>query len=434
MMNVVIVGRPNVGKSSLFNRMINRRKAVVEEVPGVTRDRLLERVLWSGKEFSLTDTGGYIPSKAERIDVLVARQVDLALADGDLILFVVDAKDGVTALDRDIAASLRKKDKTVFLVVNKIDSMRKEPAMYEFYQLGFKEVFTVSSAHGRGIGDLMDGITALIPGREKAHAHRTIKLAIIGKPNVGKSSLFNSIIEEERVIVDEQPGTTRDAIDTEIEFEDKKVTLIDTAGIRRKPRVASDLEYHTIKRALGALHECDVALVIVDGSEELSRQDKRLIALAGGSAGTVVVLLNKMDLVPKEEWSDALQYFRDELVYVTYLLMVPVSAKEGFGVRDALRIAIDAHLRSSMRYDSGKLNEIVMDAVSRAPHRRIGKHRVVFFGCSQTGQNPPRITFYTNRPDDITQDYRRYLEKQLRNHIPLLGIPLVISFRRSKKR
>ena len=433
MMSVVIVGRPNVGKSSLFNRIIHHRKAVVEEVSGVTRDRLLEWAEWQGKEFHLTDTGGYVPSKADRIDMLVAQQVDLAIAEGDIILFVVDARDGVTALDKEIAGSLRKNGKAVLLVVNKIDSTKKEPHMYEFYQMGFQEVFPVSSIHGRGVADLLDRIVTSIPREERRKQQRCIQLAIIGKPNVGKSSFFNSIIKEERVIVDEQPGTTRDAIDTEITFEGSRLKLIDTAGIRRKPRVTTGLEYYTIKRAINALQECDIALVMVDGSVEISRQDKRLIALAERSAGTVIILLNKMDLVPREQWNEVLQYFKNELVYIPYLLLVPVSAKESYGVHDALRIAIDTQKRSSMKFDNGKLNEIVMDAVIRAPHKRIGKKKVVFFGCSQVSKNPPRISFYTNRPDDITREYRRYLEKQIRKQISLLGIPLLFSFKRSKK-
>jgi GTP-binding protein len=433
MLNVVIVGRPNVGKSSLFNRIIRQRKAVVEEISGVTRDRLLERAEWQGKEFYLTDTGGYVPSKADRIDSLVARQVDLAIAEGDIVLFVVDVRDGITPLDREIAGSLRKNGKEVLLVINKVDSTKMESSRYEFHQMGFADVFPVSSIHGRGIGDLLDRVVSSIPVEQRAEIQKAIHAAIIGKPNVGKSSFFNALIEEERVIVDETPGTTRDAIDTEITFEGSRVKLVDTAGIRRKPKVTSDLEYYTVKRAFNALKDCDVALVMVDGSVELSRQDKRLINLAERSAGAVIVLLNKMDLVPREQWNEALSYFRHELSYVPYLLLIPVSAKERFGVHDALRIAIDTHLRGSEKFDAEELNEIVMDAVARAPHKRIGKRKVVFSGCRQIGTNPPRIALYTNRPDDITQEYRRYLEKQLRKQIALLGIPLFMVFRRSKR-
>ncbi len=432
MTSVVIVGRPNVGKSSLFNRIIRGRKAVVEEISGVTRDRLLERAEWQGKEFHLTDTGGYIPSKGDKIDTLVARQVDLAIAEGDIILFVVDAHDGVTPLDKEIAASLMKNGKSVFLVVNKVDSNKREPSMYEFYQLGFRNVFAVSSIHGRGVADMLDGILPLISGANERRRGRFIELAIVGKPNVGKSSLFNAIIEEERVIVDDAPGTTRDAIDTELIFEGNHVRLIDTAGIRRKPRVSTDLEYYTVKRAINALRECDVALVMVDGSVDITRQDKRLIALAERSAGAVIVLLNKMDLMPRQRWQDVLNYFREALSYLWHLLLVPVSAKESYGVHDALRIAIDTHERSAQKMDNEKLNGILLDAVSRAPHKRIGKKKVHFFGCRQIGNSPPHICFYTNRPEDITEEYRRYLEKQIRKEMALVGIPLIISFKRRK--
>lgn len=433
MTSVVIVGRPNVGKSSLFNRIIRGRKAVVEEVPGVTRDRLLERAEWQGKEFHLTDTGGYVPSRGDKIDVLVAKQVDLAITEGDIILFVVDARDGITAIDREIATSLRKNGKPVFLVVNKVDSGKGESSMYQFYQLGFRDVFAVSSIHGRGVGDLLDGILPLISGAKNRRGERFVELAIIGKPNVGKSSFFNAIIEEERVIVDETPGTTRDAIDTEITFEGVKVRLIDTAGIRRKPRVTTDLEYYTVKRAINALRECDVALVMVDGSVDITRQDKRLIALAERSAGAVLVILNKMDLVPRQQWQDVLNYFRQELNYLSYLLLVPVSAKESYGVHDALRIAVDTYRRSALKMDNERLNAILKDATTRAPHKRIGKKRVHFFGCRQVSSNPPRIACYTNRPDDITSEYQRYLEKRLREEMSLIGIPLLISFKRSRR-
>ncbi len=433
MKNVVIVGRPNVGKSALFNRIIHRRKAVVEAISGVTRDRLLQRAEWRGKSFYLTDTGGYVPSKADRITSLVSQQVDLAIDEGDIILFTVDAIEGVTPLDREIADSLRKNGKRVFLVVNKVDNEKREQVIYDFFKLGFERIFPVSSIHGRGVAELLDEIVKLIPEEKLEDVEKRIKLAIIGRPNVGKSSFFNRIIDEERVIVDEKPGTTRDAIDTDVEFEGEKLTIIDTAGIRRKPRVRTDLEYYTIKRAIGALLLCDVAMVMVDGSVEITRQDKRLIALSGRSAGTITVLLNKMDLVSKRLWNDVIHYFHDALPYIPYLLTLPISAKRGDGVFDAVRIAIDAYKRSSARMDNEELNQIIRDAVSRLPHKRIGKKKVFILGCRQVSQNPPQIIFYTNVPDDISNDYQRYLEKRIREVFPLNGIPLVMKFKRRRK-
>lgn len=434
MKNVVIVGRPNVGKSSLFNRIIHRRKAVVEEMPGVTRDRLLERTEWNDRSFYLTDTGGYVPSKTDRITTLVSKQVDLAIDEGDIILFTVDAIEGVTPLDREIADSLRRNGKNVFLVVNKVDNAKREQVIYSFFKLGFKRVFPVSSIHGRGVAELLDEIVKLIPEERREAPTERIKLAIIGKPNVGKSSLFNRIINEERVIVDEEPGTTRDAIDTDLEFEGEKLTIIDTAGIRRKPRIKTDIEYYTIKRAINALLLCDVAMVMVDGSVEITRQDKRLIALSYRSAGCVIILLNKMDLVPKRLWNDVSRYFHDALPYIPYLLALPISAKRGDGVFDAVRIAIDGYKRSSTLLDNEELNQIIKDAVSYFPHKRIGKKRVFISGCKQVSQNPPQVVFFTNFPDDIAKDYKRYLEKKIREVFPLGGIPLVMKFRARRKR
>ena len=433
MINVVIVGRPNVGKSSLFNRIINKRKAVVESVSGVTRDRLLQRAEWRGKSFYLTDTGGYIPTKTDRISTLVSQQVDLAIDEGEIILFTVDALEGVTPLDKEIADTLRRSGKKVFLVVNKVDNEQRERVIYDFYKLGFKIIFPVSSIHGRGVAELLDEIAELIVEEKIERDEERIKLAIIGRPNVGKSSLFNRIIDEERVIVDEEPGTTRDAIDTDLIFEDEKVTLIDTAGIRRKPRIDTDLEYYTIKRAINALLVCDAAMVMVDGSVDITRQDKRLIALAGRSAGTVVIILNKMDLVPRKLWNDVIRYFNDALPYMTYLLTVPISAKRGDGVFDAVRITIDAYKRSSIKMDNEVLNGVLRNAVDNFPHKRIGKKKVIFPGASQISRNPPQIVFYTNFPDKISKDYKRYLEKKIRIAYPLSGVPLVLKFLRGKK-
>ncbi|TET24180.1 MAG: ribosome biogenesis GTPase Der [Candidatus Cloacimonadota bacterium] len=430
MMNVVIVGRPNVGKSTLFNRIIRQRKAVVEAVSGVTRDRLLQRAEWGGKSFYITDTGGYIPSETDRITTLVAQQVDLAIEDGHIILFTVNEREGLTPLDREIAESLRKNGKIVILVVNKVDNLKREQEMVDFYGLGFKKVFPVSSIHGRGVADLLEEIITLIPEEQSWKENDRTKLAIIGIPNLGKSSFFNRIINEERVIVDEKPGTTRDAIDTEIEFEGEQLTIIDTAGIRRKPRITTDLEYYTIKRAISTLLECDIALVMVDGSVDITRQDKRLIALAGRSAGTIVILLNKMDLVPRKLWNDALHYFRNALVYIPSVLTVPISAKNGDGVFDALRIALDAHTRSSLQMDNQALNELIANAVHRSAPKRVGKKKVYIYGCRQVSRNPPCLVVYTSHPDDITRQYQRYLEKKVREHFSLQGIPLVMKFQK----
>lgn len=433
MKNVVIVGRPNVGKSSLFNRIVGRRKAVVEELPGVTRDRLLERAEWAGKVFLLTDTGGYVPSKRDHIENLVAEQVSLAIEEGDIVLLTVDAVEGITALDKEIAQTLRKNGKKVFLVVNKVDNEKRENGSFDFLSLGFNEMFAVSSIHGRGVAELLDALVKLIPEEQYREVKPRIKLAIIGRPNVGKSSFFNSVIKEERVIVDEKPGTTRDAIDTDMRFEGEKITIIDTAGIRRKPKIKTDVEYYTIKRAINALINCDVALVMVDGSVDITRQDKRLIALAGKTAGCILILLNKMDLVPKRMWDKVIQYFRNELPYIPYLFMLPISAKKNLFVFDAIRIAIDGYKRSSQKMNNETLNDILREAVSNFPHKRIGKKRVFMNGCRQVANSPPVVVFYTNFPSDIAAEYVRYLEKKIREHFSLLGIPMVMKFRKRKQ-
>lgn len=434
MINVVIVGRPNVGKSSLFNRIIRKRKAVVEESSGVTRDRLLKRAEWAGKSFYLTDTGGYVPSMTDRITYMVARQVDLAVDEGDVILFVVDGMEGVTPLDKEIAGLLRKNEKKIILVVNKIDNTRREKNSYDFYKLGFERVFPVSSMHGRGVGDLLDEVVKYIPEKEPYEQNKGIRMAIVGKPNVGKSSFFNKIIEEERVIVDETPGTTRDAIDTDIEFEDEKITLIDTAGIKRKQKMKSDLEYYTFKRAINALLDCDVALVIVDGSVDITRQDKRIISLAYRAAGAVLILLNKMDLIQKEMWNEVMQYFHHELRYIPDVLLVPISAKRGDSVFDSVRIAIDTYKRSSTLFAKKTLRKVVGDAVSELQPRRFGKKKVVVYGSKQVAKNPPCIVFYSNFPRKISSEYRKYLEKSIRKHFSLLGIPLILKFKSKKKK
>jgi GTP-binding protein len=434
MLNVVIVGRPNVGKSSLFNRIIRERKAVVEEVSGVTRDRLLKRTEWGGKSFYLTDTGGYVPSRNDRITSLVAKQVALAVDKGDVILFTVDGMEGITPLDKEIARELRKNEKQVILVVNKIDNAKREKNTYDFYKLGFEKVFPVSGIHSRGVGDLLDEVVKYIHQRISFEESKRIRMAIVGKPNVGKSSFFNKIIEEERVIVDETPGTTRDAVDTDIEFEDEKLTLIDTAGIKRKQKMKTDVEYYTFKRAINALLDCDVALVMVDGSVDITRQDKRIISLAYRAAGGVLILLNKMDLVQKEMWNEVMQYFHHELRYIPDILLLPISAKRGDSVFDSIRIAVDTYKRSSTLFSKKMLRKVIGDAVSELPPKRLGKKRVHVYGSKQVSKNPPCIVVYSNFPGHISSEYRKYLEKNIRKQFLLLGIPLVLKFKTKKKK
>lgn len=440
---VVIVGRPNVGKSTLFNRLIRRRVAVVEDSPGVTRDRLYAETEWRGKRFVVVDTGGILFGDEDPLVEQIRVQAEVALAEADVILFLADATTGVTDDDKDLANRLRSVRKPIFIVVNKADNPNRDLYANEFYALGLGDVWPVSGLHGRGVADLLDEVVVLLPeGDELEEGPDEIKLAIVGRPNVGKSSLLNAFTGEQRSIVSNIPGTTRDAIDTQIVFQDETFRLIDTAGMRRKGKIQGTVEYYMVNRAVRALERADCALVVIDGVEGLTDGDKRIAKLAHDSGRACVFAVNKWDQVepgdplvntksaPKK---DFVRILRDQVPELGYAPVVFTSAIESLGLQPVLRTVLKVLENYSFRLSTGVFNRLIEEAMYRRPYSSKGKAFKVYY-ATQVGTRPPHFILFCNDPDLMHFSYKRYLENQIRRQYPLEGTPIRLTARSSHER
>jgi GTP-binding protein len=434
---VAIVGRPNVGKSALFNRLVGQRLAIVEDVPGVTRDRLYAETDWQGRRFAVVDTGGLRSRPHEPIDARVRAQAEVAIEQADLVLFVVDARDGVIPEDREIAERLRQTRLPVLLVANKVDHPSQEAAAHEFYSLGLGDPIAVSATHGRAVGDLLEAIVALLPDIEAAPpAERPVAVAVVGRPNVGKSSLINIMLGEERVIVDAAPGTTRDAVDTLCERSGRRYLLIDTAGLRRRARVGHAVEAYSAARTRRAIERADVAVLVLDASTPVTDQDQRIAAAAAAAGCGVVVAMNKWDLVAPEPGLDRQreQAARAALRFVNYAPLVRVSAARGWGV-DTLFDTVDrvaANHRS--RIGTGVLNRILGEAVAaQPPPADAAGRRLRLYYATQPQAAPPTVVLFVNEPSRMPEAYRRYLERVIRSQVDLTGVPLRLVLRRRRE-
>lgn len=431
-LTVAIVGRPNVGKSTLFNRIVGRRVSIVDDKPGVTRDRIYGQSEWNGRKFTIIDTGGVEPASKDIILSQMRRQVEFAIDTADVIIFLVDSKDGMTPADQDIATILRKSGKPVILTVNKVDNFDDITQHYEFYGLGFDDPIFISASHGLAVGDLLDKVVSLKPDdTEDEEEEDVIHVAVVGRPNVGKSSLVNSILGEERVIVSDIPGTTRDAIDTRIEVDGKKITIIDTAGMRRKSRVNEDIEFYSNVRALGAVDRSDVVLIVLDATQEIAEQDKRIAGLAheGGKASIFVV--NKWDLVEKDAFTmnEFRENIRKEFSFMTYAPIVFISAKTGQRVPRILELINFVMDQYTLRVKTRLLNELVEEvtAIVEPPSFK-GKKLKVYY-ATQTGIKPPTFVFFINDIKLFHFSYVRYLENKIRETFGLEGTPVIIKGR-----
>jgi len=430
---VAIVGRPNVGKSTFFNRLVEERKAIVDDISGVTRDRQYGIADWNGKTFNVIDTGGFVPESEDVFEREIKKQVLIAVEEASAIIFLTDTSTGITHLDEAMADLLRRATKPVFLTVNKVDNNSRMLEATEFYQLGFDNIFFISATSGSGTGELLDAVTALIPEDDQSGAATDLpKIAIIGQPNVGKSSLLNALVGKERTIVSDIAGTTRDTIHTHYNLFQKDFILIDTAGIRRKAKVHEDLEFYSVIRAIKAMDEADVCLLMIDAVKGISAQDLNIFSMIVKKGKGVVVLVNKWDLV-KKETNSAIEYekeLKQRFSPFTDLPILFISAKEKTRIFKAIEIALEVGENRKRKIPGAKLNEIMLKAVESYHAPVVRGHAVKIKYISQLPTVVPSFAFFTNFPDDIKQPYRNYLENQLRKHFNFKGVPVRIYFRK----
>ena len=429
---VAIVGRPNVGKSTLFNRIIGRRHAIVDDAPGVTRDRHYGEAEWAGKSFTLVDTGGYVPASDDTMETAIREQAEVAIDEANLILFVVDAGSGIVPAEREIADILRKAGKRVVLVANKSDGDKKESGLGEFYQLGLGDPVPVSALVGRKVGDLLDLITRDIPVSEAMEDDPRIKIAIIGRPNVGKSSLVNALLQEDRHIVTDIPGTTRDPIDAVLKYYGEELLLIDTAGLRRKAKVKESVELFSAVRTLKSIERCDVAVILVDAVEGIEHQDLRIVETAMEKHTPALIAVNKWDLVEKDDRT-AVAYeraVRDRLRIYDFLPVMFVSALTRQRIYKLLDTVKQIHQEAQKRITTSQLNDrLLPDIQTHPPRSRSGKEIKIKF-ITQVKSAPPVFAFFCNDPRLIDDTYVRFLENRLREHFGFMGVPLVITLKK----
>ncbi|MDQ3549926.1 MAG: ribosome biogenesis GTPase Der [Bacteroidota bacterium] len=431
---VAIVGRPNVGKSTFFNRLLEQRKAIVEDTPGVTRDRQYGVAEWNGKSFNVIDTGGFVPHSKDVFEREIRKQVAIAVDEASAIIFMVDVTTGITDLDEAVADMLRRSTKPIFVIVNKVDNNQRQLEATEFYSLGFTNVYFISSISGSGTGEVLDAVTSVIPldvpsdDEEK----KLPRFAIIGQPNVGKSSLLNALIGAERTIVSDIAGTTRDTIHTYYNLYNKEFILIDTAGIRRKTKVHEDIEFYSVIRAIKALDEADVCLLILDAEKGVAAQDLNIFSLAARKGKGLVVLVNKWDLIEKET-STAKEFekeLKERFAPFTDVPILFISATEKTRINKAMEVALDVYENRQRKIPTAKLNDVLLKAIESYHPPVIRGNPVKIKYVTQLPTVVPSFAFFCNYPDDIKQPYKNYLENQVRQHFNFKGVPVRIFFRK----
>jgi GTPase len=429
---VAITGRPNVGKSTFFNRMLEQRKSIVDDVSGVTRDRQYGVAEWNGKAFNVIDTGGFVADSHDIFEREIRKQVYTAIEESNAIIFMVDVTTGITNLDQDMAELLRRSPKPVYLVVNKVDNHTRQLEAAEFYSLGFEKIFFLSSISGTGTGELLDEICKRIP-EEKIEEPGTLpKFAIIGQPNVGKSSLLNALTGQERTIVSEIAGTTRDAVHTTYNLFNKEFVLIDTAGIRRKKKVSEDLEFYSVIRAISAVDEADVCILLLDAEKGITAQDLNIFSLAAKKGKGIVVLVNKWDLVKKETNTarDYEKILKQKLAPFNDVPIIFISATEKLRIFQAMEMALKVYENRQQKISTSKLNEVMQKAMESYHAPVVRGHAVKIKFVTQLPTAVPSFAFFCNYPLDIKTPYKNYLENQLRENFDLKGVPVRIFFRK----
>ena len=430
---VAIVGRPNVGKSTLFNRLVQRREAIVDSVSGVTRDRHYGKSDWNGKEFSVIDTGGYIVGSDDIFEGEIRKQVQLAIEESDIIVFVVDVEDGITPMDSEVAKILRKVKKPIFIAVNKVDNAMRVADAVEFYNLGLGDYHTISSINGSGTGDILDAIVAKIPEAEEVDIEKEElpRFAVVGRPNAGKSSFINALIGEDRNIVTNIAGTTRDSIDTKYNRFGFDFNLVDTAGIRKKSKVKEDLEFYSVMRAVRTIEYSDVVILMVDATRGFESQDQNIFWLADKNRKGVIILINKWDLVEKETntMRDFEAQVRRQIAPFTDVPIIFTSVLTKQRLLKAIETAVEVFENRKRRIPTSKLNETMLEIVQQnSPPATKGKYVKIKY-CMQLPTPTPQFAFFSNLPQYVKEPYKRYVENQLREHYNFSGVPITIYFR-----
>lgn len=438
---VALVGRPNVGKSTLFNRMVGERMAVVSEKPGTTRDRLYADTEWNGIPFTVVDTGGIevlsgwhtepLSEDSERFLPLIRQQAQIAIQDADIVIHVVDGQAGLTAADREVAEILRRSRKPTIIAVNKMESIQRHDEAFEFYELGLGEVIPISAVHGTNTGDLLDAIVEAFPPADPEEDDDSIKVAILGRPNVGKSTLLNRLLGQERAMVSPIAGTTRDAIDIRLAWEGEQFTIIDTAGIRRRGRIEPGVEKYSVIRALKALKRSDVSLLLIDAVEGITAQDSHIAGMITDEAKGVVVLVNKWDAIDKDNYTMTAftELIRQQLNFLPYVPILFISAQKGQRVHQVLPTVLEVNAARHQRIPTSELNRIVRDATAKHPPPSKGGIRVKFFYTTQVQVAPPTFVFFVNKSEWVHFTYQRYLENRIRELYPFTGTPIRLFFR-----
>lgn len=450
---IAIIGRPNTGKSTLFNRLVGKQSAIVHHSSGVTRDRNYGEVEWTGKKFFLIDTGGFVPDSEEKFEKAIRTQIKQAIEESDMILFVTDAKNGLHPVDKELAEMIRKysNKKEIILIANKIDTVEKEPQLLEFYSLGLGEPFALSAINGYNSGDLLDLITASIETGDDEDDDKRIKFAIIGKPNAGKSSVANALLKEERNIVTDIPGTTRDTIDSMIKYHGDEIVLIDTAGLRRKTKIKESVEFYSTIRTYKAIERCDVALLVIDATElleelnkssdirlatfKLDSQDVKIIEEVLRLKKGLLIIINKWDLVEKS--SNTAKIFEkkisEHLRSYTFLKFIFISALTKQRIHKVLEDAKEIYDERSKKIKTSELNELILNEIRLTPPQSLRGKEIKINYITQLKSSPPVFVFFVNDPDGITENYKKFLEKKLRERFGFTGVPLSLIFRKKNK-
>ena len=427
---VAIVGRANVGKSTFFNKVVGRKISIVQDFPGVTRDRIYADAEWCGKYFSLVDTGGLELKSQDKMMLHIKKQAEIAIETADVIIFFTDAKSGLNVMDEEVALKLRKSCKPVVLAVNKLDNYAPEK-LYDFYSLGLGEPFGISAEHGTGIGDLLDEVISKLNTLGDKEEDNSLKLAVVGKPNAGKSSLCNKILGFDRTIVSDIAGTTRDAIDTKFTLNDKEFTLIDTAGIRKKKKVEEDLEYYSVLRALGAINRADVCLLLIDASEGITEQDVKIAGYIHEQGKPSVIVMNKWDLIEKD--TNTINKFNEkleeELKFMDYFVPIYVSALTGQRVEKIIKLCEKVYEHANRRITTGQLNDLILDSVRANEPPSVNGKRLKILYATQTSVTPPTFVFFVNESALMHFSYKRYLENCIKQAYDFKGTPIKIVVR-----